>query len=101
MIAVAFERVPRICVALSAVSIANYFAITAVSHLVPATIANPLFDRIYPMFIRGDFDRSNIGLLVGLPGLWSLAPLVLAAMVFTVWARTHTESSRLTVETPS
>ena len=89
MIAVAFERVPRICAALCAVSVANYFAIAAVSHSVPATVANPLFDRIYPMFIRGDFDRSNIGLLVGLPGRWSLAPLVLAAMVFTVWARTH------------
>jgi hypothetical protein len=37
---------------------------------------------IYPMFVSGEFERSNVGLIAGLPGLWSLAPLAVAALLF-------------------
>jgi hypothetical protein len=78
----AFERAPRLCFALLGISVANYVAITAVSYSVRAIVANPLLDVIYPMFVRGEFERSNLGLIAGLPGLWSLAPLAIAAIVF-------------------
>jgi hypothetical protein len=83
----AFERAPRLCLALLGISVANYVAITAVSYSVRATVANPLLDVIYPMFVRGEFERSNLGLIAGLHGLWSLAPLAIAAIAFAFSAR--------------
>ncbi|HEY75270.1 MAG TPA: hypothetical protein G4O00_03695 [Thermoflexia bacterium] len=50
------------------------------------TIASPWTEYWWPRFIAGDITR-NLGMAVGLPGLWSLLPLpiVVGVGVFLAW----------------
>ncbi len=65
-------------------STANMLAATAVGPEAPLGVADPLADYVWPHFVSGRLAHtqgsSNFGLLLGLPGLWSLVPL------FVLWA---------------
>jgi hypothetical protein len=61
-------------------AIANQHVTATTLIVISDDVTNPLRDVIYPLFWRGDFQRSNLCvLLLGLNGLWSLAPFALAA----------------------
>ena len=64
---------------LLAVSIMNQTVATAVGANAPL-VADVLRDHLYPQFLRGQVPfvagATNLGLLLGLPGGFSLLPLV-------------------------
>ena len=71
--------------------VALSFAMTGVAatagQLFPSiTIANPWTEYWWPRFVAGDITR-NLGMAVGLPGLWSLLPLPITVGVGTLLAR--------------
>ena len=72
LIGIGLQRFPRIGFTLFLLSSANYFAITAVAILVDELVASPLTQVIYPAFVRGDFQRSNLGVFLGLDRHWSM-----------------------------
>jgi hypothetical protein len=84
-IAAGFAAMPRSGAVLLAISIANHLAISTVLVMVNDDVVNPLRDVIYPLLWKGEFRRSNLGvLLLNLKGLWSLAALVLPAGVLSL-----------------
>jgi len=70
----AAERWPRLFKALAILSAALMLAVTARSPFVPEDLVTPLAASLGP-FARGELLHGNLGKLLGLPGLWSLAPL--------------------------
>ena len=72
LIGIGLQRFPRIGFTLFLISSANYFAITAVAILVDELVASPLTQVIYPLFVQGDFQRSNVGMFLGLAPHWSI-----------------------------
>jgi hypothetical protein len=97
LIALGAACLPRVSVVLIAVSILNYIAITAVAILPSDKFTNPLRQVIYPQFIHGNFDRSNVGMVLGLHGLWSLLPPIVIAMISAIalWRLTAGIDGRL------
>jgi len=81
LIALGAARLPRVSLALISVSILNYIAITAVAVVPSDKFTNPLRQVIYPQFIHGNFERSNVGMFFGLHGFWSLLPPIVIAMI--------------------
>jgi hypothetical protein len=69
----------------------NYVAITAVWVKANDDYTNPLRQVIYPYFLQGRFERSNVGVFLGLPGLWSLLPplMVAAIAAWLIWRGTR------------
>jgi hypothetical protein len=72
LIGLGLQRFPRIGFTLLLISSANYFAITAVAILVDELVTSPLTQVIYPLFVQGDFQRSNVGMFLGLDPHWSI-----------------------------
>jgi hypothetical protein len=91
LIGCGWRRFPVITSLLLCWSVLNQLAIAAVWILTPERYSNPLMQVIYPRFIRGDFERGNLGLRFGLPGLWSIAPiaLLIVAGVWLAWRETR------------
>jgi hypothetical protein len=73
-----------------ALSILNMFLGTAVGLEVPSNNTDILFNYTYPLTARGRIPTapgaSNLGRLLGLPGLLSIAPLVLLWSIYIAWA---------------
>lgn len=91
-------------------SLINMLVIAAVNPVAPDELTNPLYDYSYGLFVDGqlspypfglkllmlrpdwkewsEFAMWNLGELLGLNGLWSLLPLVLAsALIALIWRR--------------
>ena len=72
-------------------SAANMLAATAVGPEAPLGVADPLADYVWPHFLSGKLaytqGSSNFGLLLGLPGPWSLIPLMLFWALAGLWVR--------------
>ncbi len=87
LIGCGWRRFPVMASLLLCWSVLNNLAIAAVWILTPERYSNPLTQVIYPRFIRGDFERGNLGLRFGLPGLWSIAPIavLIVAGVWLAW----------------
>lgn len=73
-VAVAAKRWAFICKALALISVAFTVAVTAQSPFVDEAIRNPLAVAL-ANFSAGNLLHGNLGLLMGLRGLWSLFPL--------------------------
>ena len=80
LIACGWRRFPVITTILLGLSVLNQLAIAAVWMQAPDRFSNPLAQVIYPQFFSGDFVRSNLGLRLGLPGLWSIAPIAVVML---------------------
>ena len=106
-----YRRFPRICVALILISVAAMLAVTAVRVQWEANLFGPPrgYDPVAESFvsltkyrhIARDRGSSNLGLLLGLRGMWSLLPplLVIAAWVASPWffsKRQHGLAARAT-----
>ena len=91
LVACGWQRFPGITSVLLCWSVVNQLAIASVWILTPERYTNPLMQVIYPRFVRGDFERGNLGLRFGLPGLWSIVPiaLLIVAGVWLAWRETR------------
>jgi len=78
LLACGWRRFPVITTILLCWSMLNQLAIASVWMQVPDQYSNPLVEVIYPRFVTGNFSRSNLGMRLGLPGLWSVLPVVVA-----------------------
>ena len=80
------ERLPLLFKALAGLSMALMFAVTAQSPFVDEGLRTPLASAL-PRFVQGELLHGNLGKLMGLPGLWSLLPLVLVvtALLYLLW----------------
>jgi hypothetical protein len=86
LLAAGWRRFPVITTVLLCLSASNQFAIAAVWLQAHDGYRNPLAEVIYPRLLSGTFLRGNLGLRLGLPGIWSLAPLAAAVMIAVVLA---------------
>lgn len=82
-LAPAIRTVPRAHAVLGAMSLVHMLAGATASPEAPRH-GDPIWSYAIPRIVAGDLDSaSNLGLLLGLPGLWSLLPL--AALWIWVW----------------
>ena len=81
LIGIGLQRFPWPGFVLLAVSAVNYFAITGVWVRLSEDYSDPLGQVIYPLLLTGEFDRSNIGIAVGMSPRWSLLPPAVSAAV--------------------
>jgi len=75
-VAASAQRLPALFKALALLSIALMFAVTAHSPFVDENLRTPLASAL-GLFAKGELLHGNLGKVMGLPGLWSLAPLLL------------------------
>ncbi|MBN1628670.1 MAG: hypothetical protein JW990_02805, partial [Thermoleophilia bacterium] len=75
-VAPAAARWPFVFKTLTVVSIAFTTTVTATTPLLPEDLRNPLLNA-FEQFAVGNLQHANLGSLIGLPGLLSLAPLVI------------------------
>jgi len=88
LLACGWRRFPVITTILLCWSMLNQLAIASVWMQVPDQYSNPLVEVIYPRFVTGNFIRSNLGMRLGLPGVWSVLPVVVAltgALLLSRW----------------
>jgi hypothetical protein len=75
-VAASAQRLPVLFKLLAAISIALMLAVTAQSPFVAETLRTPLASAL-GLFVKGQLLHGNLGKVMGLQGLLSLAPLVL------------------------
>ncbi len=75
-VAASAQRLPALFKALALLSIALMLAVTAQSPFVDENLRTPLASAL-GLVAKGDLLHGNLGKVIGLPGLWSLAPLLL------------------------
>jgi hypothetical protein len=95
LVGIGLQRFPRAGFVLFATSVVNYVAITGVWLRLDERYSDPLREVIYPYLAQGRFDRSNVGIHLGLSGVWSLLPPALAAtvLVVTSWRAVRTSAT--------
>jgi hypothetical protein len=87
LVGIGIQRFPIAGFILLGISVVNYFAIASVWVRLNEAYFDPLTQVIYPLLWQGRFDRGNIGIVLGLPPLWSLVPPALATILLlrTAW----------------
>ncbi|MFN3332222.1 MAG: hypothetical protein ACK47M_06910, partial [Caldilinea sp.] len=88
----------RIVVALSLLwSLIAVWSMTLAEQAFPSdALHNPWVDHVLPNWATGNIAR-NLGVILGLEGVWSLAPLFVVLAITTVvwfWLATHSPGDR-------
>lgn len=89
LIGLGVQRFPRAGFTLLTISAVNQLAITGVWVRLSEDYSDPLRQVIYPLLLAGQFDRSNIGIAVGMtPRISLVVPGIAAAILLTMsWRR--------------
>lgn len=79
-VATGFAALPKIGMVLLAISVVNHVAISTVQVMANDDVLNPMAEVIYPLLLRGEFERSNVArFLLGATGHLSLLPMLIPA----------------------
>lgn len=89
------QKFPRLGFALAGISM----VLTGIGTVVSASskMRYTFFDLHLPLFLSGKLWATNLGKLLGLPGLWSLVPLIvfIVGMLYILWRLGGFSSARI------